>query len=168
MVHVCARLRSNKEKQGVKNRGRKDIVEEFGVWEAFGRVKRKAPHKPEWNGHSRHGLLYITHLHYSMPLHMPGTFSREAGTQTALLCNLLADVCSLPKEVGPCLAYFRRWWYNKETKTCSRFIYGGCQGNNNNFQSESVCKSICSKKCKSQRSQSPRLTWATRGGLGVG
>uniref|UniRef100_A0A671FTD2 BPTI/Kunitz inhibitor domain-containing protein n=1 Tax=Rhinolophus ferrumequinum TaxID=59479 RepID=A0A671FTD2_RHIFE len=82
--------------------------------------------------------------------------------------DLKQDVCSLPKEVGPCLAYFRRWWYNKETKTCSRFIYGGCQGNSNNFQSESVCKSICSQKCKSQRSQSPRLTWATRGGLGVG
>nr|XP_019605188.1 PREDICTED: eppin [Rhinolophus sinicus] len=60
--------------------------------------------------------------------------------------DLKQDVCSLPKVVGPCLAYFRRWWYNKETKTCSIFIYGGCQGNNNNFQSESVCKTICSKK----------------------
>lgn len=79
-----------------------------------------------------------------------------------------ADVCSLPKVAGPCMAYFRRWWYDKETKTCSRFIYGGCQGNNNNFQSEAVCKAICSKKSKSQKSQSPRLTWATRGGLGVG
>lgn len=35
VVNVCARLRNNKEKQGVKNRGRKGIIEEFGVWEGF-------------------------------------------------------------------------------------------------------------------------------------
>ncbi|XP_045300406.1 eppin-like [Leopardus geoffroyi] len=53
------------------------------------------------------------------------------------------DVCSLPKEVGLCQALIPRWWYNKETKRCSKFTYGGCAGNNNNFQSEAVCRSIC-------------------------
>lgn len=70
----------------------------------------------------------------------------ESVQKPGLVKGFILNVCSLPKVVGPCLAYFRRWWYNKETKTCSRFIYGGCQGNNNNFQSESVCKIICSKK----------------------
>ncbi|ELW61658.1 WAP four-disulfide core domain protein 8 [Tupaia chinensis] len=56
------------------------------------------------------------------------------------------NVCNMPKESGPCMAYFRRWWYNKENKTCSTFIYGGCQGNNNNFQSQTVCQSICPQK----------------------
>ncbi|XP_040589026.1 WAP four-disulfide core domain protein 6A-like [Mesocricetus auratus] len=56
------------------------------------------------------------------------------------------DVCSLPQVAGPCLASFRRWWYNKETKTCTEFIYGGCQGNLNNFQSKDVCIAICKKK----------------------
>ncbi|XP_020933495.1 eppin-like [Sus scrofa] len=60
--------------------------------------------------------------------------------------NIKQDVCSLPKKTGPCLAYLPRWWYDKEKKVCSRFIYGGCQGNNNNFQSENVCKDICSQK----------------------
>ncbi|XP_014400010.1 PREDICTED: eppin-like [Myotis brandtii] len=60
--------------------------------------------------------------------------------------NLKQDICSLPKVVGPCLAFFPRWWYDEETQACSKFIYGGCLGNNNNFQSESICKTICKKK----------------------
>uniref|UniRef100_A0A8C9P9I0 BPTI/Kunitz inhibitor domain-containing protein n=1 Tax=Spermophilus dauricus TaxID=99837 RepID=A0A8C9P9I0_SPEDA len=64
---------------------------------------------------------------------------------TALLGDLPADICSMPKEVGPCMAYLPRWWYNQETELCSRFIYGGCQGNNNNFQSEAICMVVCQK-----------------------
>lgn len=101
--------------------------------------------------------------HSSMTLHMSEMFSREAGTQTALFCNLLADICSLPKVIGPCLAFFSRWWYDKETRTCSKFIYGGCLGNNNNFQSESICTTICKKQgSKSHGSHfpcSPGLPW---------
>uniref|UniRef100_A0A8D1U195 Pancreatic trypsin inhibitor n=1 Tax=Sus scrofa TaxID=9823 RepID=A0A8D1U195_PIG len=77
--------------------------------------------------------------------------------------NIKQDVCSLPKKTGPCLAYLPRWWYDKEKKVCSRFIYGGCQGNNNNFQSENVCKDICSQKSKFQGPQSPLLIWTTLG-----
>ncbi|XP_057637758.1 WAP four-disulfide core domain protein 6A-like [Chionomys nivalis] len=55
------------------------------------------------------------------------------------------DVCSLPKVSGPCMFQVPRWWYNKKTGVCTEFIYGGCQGNLNNFKSESVCKSICKK-----------------------
>ncbi|CAO2577779.1 Thrombin inhibitor hemalin [Lemmus lemmus] len=44
------------------------------------------------------------------------------------------------------MAYFPRWFYNKENSTCQLFIYGGCQGNNNNFQSQSLCQNVCQKK----------------------
>ncbi|XP_042550535.1 eppin-like [Dipodomys spectabilis] len=56
------------------------------------------------------------------------------------------DVCSMPKKIGPCLAYLPRWWYNKETELCTKFIYGGCQGNLNNFQSQAVCSVTCKRK----------------------
>uniref|UniRef100_A0A8C2LYI2 WAP four-disulfide core domain 6A n=1 Tax=Cricetulus griseus TaxID=10029 RepID=A0A8C2LYI2_CRIGR len=60
--------------------------------------------------------------------------------------DIKQDVCSLPQEAGPCLAYLPRWWYNKETELCTEFIYGGCQGNPNNFQTEGICRVICKKK----------------------
>ncbi|XP_032317141.1 WAP four-disulfide core domain protein 6A-like isoform X1 [Camelus ferus] len=81
--------------------------------------------------------------------------------------NPKQDVCILPKEPGRCLAYLPRWWYDAQNKVCSQFIYGGCQGNSNNFQSQAVCQAICPKRSKSQGLQSPTLTWAALGGLGV-
>ncbi|XP_023598003.1 eppin [Trichechus manatus latirostris] len=60
--------------------------------------------------------------------------------------DLRQDICKLPKEAGLCMAYFRRWWYDKENNTCSSFIYGGCHGNNNNFQSKSLCQNFCQKQ----------------------
>uniref|UniRef100_A0A8C8T058 BPTI/Kunitz inhibitor domain-containing protein n=1 Tax=Peromyscus maniculatus bairdii TaxID=230844 RepID=A0A8C8T058_PERMB len=61
------------------------------------------------------------------------------------------DVCRLPKIIGSCRGNVPRWWYNKETGSCTEFMYGGCQGNLNNFPTESVCTSICkvSRKCRS-------------------
>ncbi|XP_053527248.1 eppin-like isoform X3 [Artibeus jamaicensis] len=56
------------------------------------------------------------------------------------------DICSLPKDPGPCFALFHRWWYDKKNDTCYSFDYGGCQGNNNNFQSKDLCLNMCSKK----------------------
>uniref|UniRef100_A0A8C6FGU6 Eppin n=1 Tax=Moschus moschiferus TaxID=68415 RepID=A0A8C6FGU6_MOSMO len=69
------------------------------------------------------------------------------------------DVCTLPKVPGPCNAFFVRWWYDQEKETCSSFIYGGCQGNNNNFQSEE-CEETCKKPdflIRSQPSLGPGL-----------
>ncbi|XP_006881796.1 PREDICTED: eppin-like [Elephantulus edwardii] len=62
--------------------------------------------------------------------------------------DLRQDICQLPKETGVCMAYFRRWWYDKENNTCSMFIYGGCQGNSNNFQSKTLCQNFCQKRVK--------------------
>uniref|UniRef100_A0A2K5HBQ2 BPTI/Kunitz inhibitor domain-containing protein n=1 Tax=Colobus angolensis palliatus TaxID=336983 RepID=A0A2K5HBQ2_COLAP len=33
----------------------------------------------------------------------------------------------------------------KNPKICSKFIYGRCQGNNNNFQTEAICLVTCKK-----------------------
>ncbi|KAJ8302649.1 hypothetical protein KUTeg_019045 [Tegillarca granosa] len=54
------------------------------------------------------------------------------------------DICSQPKKPGMCMAAFRRWYFDTASNTCRRFIYGGCQGNDNNFSSKIKCLRQCS------------------------
>lgn len=37
----------------------------------------------------------------------------------------------------------RRWWFNAAIGKCEPFIYGGCQGNENNFQAAMACVGAC-------------------------
>ncbi|XP_071987611.1 inter-alpha-trypsin inhibitor-like [Engystomops pustulosus] len=54
-----------------------------------------------------------------------------------------AAVCDLPEDQGPCLAMIVMWYYNKERQVCDTFIYGGCQGNGNRFDSSDECVTRC-------------------------
>ncbi len=36
--------------------------------------------------------------------------------------------CLLPKETGPCKAYFENFYYDPEKRICQKFVYGGCHG----------------------------------------
>lgn len=58
------------------------------------------------------------------------------------------NVCNMEKEEGNCLAYFQRYFYNKKTKSCEGFIYGGCGGNANNFDSLDSCNSKCIQRAE--------------------
>lgn len=53
--------------------------------------------------------------------------------------------CEQPVSAGPCHGNYRRWYYRKEEGRCREFNYGGCQGNQNNFQSEAECRSQCNE-----------------------
>uniref|UniRef100_A0A4W4H1G4 Amyloid beta (A4) precursor-like protein 2 n=1 Tax=Electrophorus electricus TaxID=8005 RepID=A0A4W4H1G4_ELEEL len=52
-------------------------------------------------------------------------------------------VCSLEAETGPCRASMPRWHFDMRQRKCVRFIYGGCAGNRNNFDSEEYCMAVC-------------------------
>ncbi len=66
-----------------------------------------------------------------------------AGVEVAYPGECRVDACALPPEPGPCEAAMRRWYHNAETGACEMFIYGGCQGNANNFQSAEACEEAC-------------------------
>ncbi|XP_067122223.1 papilin-like [Centruroides vittatus] len=58
--------------------------------------------------------------------------------------------CSSAPETGPCLAYFRRYFYDRNSQTCKEFVYGGCQGNGNNYKTEKDCLEACACKTDNQ------------------
>uniref|UniRef100_A0A8C5Y3E9 Uncharacterized protein n=1 Tax=Microcebus murinus TaxID=30608 RepID=A0A8C5Y3E9_MICMU len=53
------------------------------------------------------------------------------------------DICKLPKEGGTCRDFILKWYYDPKTKSCARFWYGGCGGNENNFESQKECEKVC-------------------------
>ncbi|XP_055949336.1 papilin-like [Argiope bruennichi] len=53
------------------------------------------------------------------------------------------DTCDQPMDVGPCKKVTQRWFFNKAENACKAFIYGGCKGNSNNFESEKECMQRC-------------------------
>ncbi|XP_051501248.1 kunitz-type protease inhibitor 1b [Myxocyprinus asiaticus] len=52
--------------------------------------------------------------------------------------------CAEPPVTGHCRASFTRWYYDPLNKKCQRFTYGGCNGNENNFESTDACMNNCS------------------------
>ncbi|KAM6174228.1 tissue factor pathway inhibitor [Erethizon dorsatum] len=51
--------------------------------------------------------------------------------------------CAMKAQDGPCKAMIKRFFYNIFTSQCEEFIYGGCEGNQNQFQSMQECKETC-------------------------
>ncbi|XP_076052530.1 kunitz-type anticoagulant protein Ir-CPI-like isoform X1 [Oratosquilla oratoria] len=51
--------------------------------------------------------------------------------------------CHLKFDQGPCEALMYRWGFNSATQRCEEFQYGGCQGNENNFESLEDCRDAC-------------------------
>nr|XP_039257592.1 papilin-like isoform X6 [Styela clava] len=51
--------------------------------------------------------------------------------------------CSQPLDTGSCRASMQRYYYDSETKSCQKFVYGGCKGNRNNFYTQEDCSVTC-------------------------
>nr|XP_037275735.1 BPTI/Kunitz domain-containing protein-like [Rhipicephalus microplus] len=52
-------------------------------------------------------------------------------------------VCNQTREPGPCGGHYPRYYFDNVTKTCKKFVYGGCRGNGNNFVTIEECKNTC-------------------------
>lgn len=51
--------------------------------------------------------------------------------------------CLKPRNTGYCRLYNVRWYFDGKDALCKPFVYGGCGGNNNNFQTQEACRSAC-------------------------
>ena len=52
----------------------------------------------------------------------------------------------------PPLVCFTRYFYNSSSNNCEGFLYGGCDGNENNFRVKEACENFCKKPNKTEES----------------
>lgn len=56
---------------------------------------------------------------------------------------LFSDSCMLPTQSGSCSDRLTRYSYDSNDGLCKPFIYSGCEGNTNNFDSQAKCEDNC-------------------------
>uniref|UniRef100_A0A182J8P5 Papilin n=1 Tax=Anopheles atroparvus TaxID=41427 RepID=A0A182J8P5_ANOAO len=66
--------------------------------------------------------------------------------------------CALPKDKGPCHNYTVKHFFDVEYGGCGRFWYGGCDGNNNRFDSPEECKNVCETPTGKDVCHLPKIT----------
>lgn len=64
------------------------------------------------------------------------------------LTSIVGHVCSLPVAHGTCRAAYPKIFYNSNTGKCEPFVYGGCGGNANRFDTVAQCQQTCSTSAK--------------------
>ncbi|XP_034431100.1 amyloid beta (A4) precursor protein b isoform X3 [Hippoglossus hippoglossus] len=65
-------------------------------------------------------------------------------TTTESVEEVVRAVCWARAESGPCQAMLERWYFVPAKGRCAPFLFGGCGGNRNNFESEEYCLAVCS------------------------
>ncbi|KAG8186993.1 hypothetical protein JTE90_005765 [Oedothorax gibbosus] len=61
-------------------------------------------------------------------------------------CFKAQDVCSLSMVKGACSGTFTQWYYDKDKEDCLEFVFTGCQGNANRFNSKESCYQRCRRE----------------------
>lgn len=60
-----------------------------------------------------------------------------------LIKAIILDICNLNADPGRCRGDFPKFFYDRNSGSCRRFRYGGCEGNANRFSSIDECESVC-------------------------
>ncbi|XP_033832087.1 protein AMBP-like [Periophthalmus magnuspinnatus] len=76
------------------------------------------------------------------------------------------EACTAAPDTGPCFGMKQRYFYNATSMTCQIFNYGGCLGNQNNFEKERDClqgcrtEAVCRLPMVAEPCTDPSSTWA--------
>uniref|UniRef100_A0A8C6QK43 Tissue factor pathway inhibitor n=1 Tax=Nannospalax galili TaxID=1026970 RepID=A0A8C6QK43_NANGA len=93
------------------------------------------------------------------PLHAASEEEEDANITDSVLppLKLKNSFCALKVDDGPCKAMMRRFFFNIFTQQCEEFIYGGCEGNKNRFESLEECKEKCMLETSKARQGQERM-----------
>ncbi|XP_070600356.1 tissue factor pathway inhibitor 2-like [Erythrolamprus reginae] len=70
------------------------------------------------------------------------------GCSRGCLPSVRNDRCQLPRDHGSCSNELQRFYYEPEEKRCHPFVYRGCEGNSNNFETMELCERTCGEVSK--------------------
>ncbi|XP_048486291.1 papilin isoform X3 [Plutella xylostella] len=70
-------------------------------------------------------------------------FSSQEECQDVCVHPSPKDACKLPKSKGACQGYNLHWYFDTDRQQCGQFVYGGCLGNDNNFETRDACQDQC-------------------------
>lgn len=76
--------------------------------------------------------------------------------------------CTLPPETGPCRAAMPSFHFDASAGACKPFLYGGCQGNANRFETEEACQEAAALFCSAAPSPAPDARSALADRLAAG
>nr|XP_022902311.1 balbiani ring protein 3 [Onthophagus taurus] len=81
----------------------------------------------------------------------------------AVCCPKPREVCFEPMDMGQCdneeqIENITRYFFNRKSNKCDSFLYSGCQGNQNNFESLKLCNIVCPilSQCERLREKNQR------------
>lgn len=71
------------------------------------------------------------------------------------------DACKVPSIHGPCTGYFQKYYYDSDRNICSPFVWGGCLGNTNRFETLDDCQKQCvvDETLRKNINRLLKLTW---------
>ncbi|VDO34753.1 unnamed protein product [Haemonchus placei] len=59
--------------------------------------------------------------------------------------------CNQPFDQGTCMQFSVKWYYDRYAHRCREFYYGGCEGNDNRFNSLQECNAACTYHAPTNR-----------------
>jgi hypothetical protein len=73
--------------------------------------------------------------------------------------SMAREICQMPKYEGSgsCTGNNSRWYFDPQVEACLEFLYSGCRGNRNNFETQDRCESAC-KKYKEEEDEDADVT----------
>ncbi|KAK7896239.1 hypothetical protein WMY93_021564 [Mugilogobius chulae] len=83
------------------------------------------------------------------------------------------EACYAAPDTGPCFGLKQRFFYNSTSMTCQMFKYGGCLGNQNNFENEREClqrcrtEAVCRLPLVAEPCTEPSSTWTFDSSVGL-